>query len=163
MEEKEYLHVENDDKMLTLHDCFADRISFEDGILTFYFSDGFWISSNHPDNSFNNTVRTDASEVRFMLLDGDECDARIYVHSLRVRRPMLKYLRSEIRLYDFIRNVNSGKFRLEFLYLYKGYNSYFFECWLWQSKKPYHRECQLTIDASGVCYHWNKLRPECPW
>lgn len=37
-----YLHSDNDE-FISLHDCHATKVLFENGVLTFVFEDGFWI------------------------------------------------------------------------------------------------------------------------
>ena len=58
-----YKHCEINDEHKSLHDCHATSVTYEKGILTFYFDDGIWISSD----TLNKTVSTDKSCVKFYL------------------------------------------------------------------------------------------------
>ena len=77
-----YLHSDNDE-FISLHDCHATKIFFENGILTFVFPDGFWIVPGHPENVTDKTNRTDAAQVQFILETGDEYDVDCYVFDKR--------------------------------------------------------------------------------
>lgn len=72
-------------------------------------------------------------------------------------------VREEWELSKLIECINSGKYTLEFLYQYKGYNSMIIECCLWSDKKPYDRECQLKLPLSQVRYCWNDLCEDKEW
>ena len=74
-----FSHCDKNEKYLTLHDCIAERATFQDGKLCFDFDDGFWISKDHPDSDLSVTVKTDFSRVEYTLTDGDEYDVIIYV------------------------------------------------------------------------------------
>ena len=74
-------HIDPDEfhgKELTLHDCIADKISFENNTLRFYLPDGFWVTPHHEVNSFEKTVRTDASVVDFSIEDIDGISVRVF-------------------------------------------------------------------------------------
>ena len=63
----EFLHCEKDERYLSLHDCISEKAYFQDGKLGFTFSDGFWISSEHPDSNLPAVVRTDFSKAEYIL------------------------------------------------------------------------------------------------
>ena len=72
MTSKNFKHINPDEyhgKELTLHDCIANKISFENNILSFCLPDGFWVTPHHKENSYEKTVRTDASVVDFSIKD----------------------------------------------------------------------------------------------
>ena len=60
-------HGDTDDNYVSLHDCHATKISYENGALTFVFDDGIWIVKGHSGNMADKTLRTDAEEVKFYL------------------------------------------------------------------------------------------------
>ena len=68
-------------------------------------------------------------------------------------------IRKSISAKQLAEVVNSGM-ELEFLYSYKGYQSYIFECWLWSDTEPFHKECVIIISADDVLYNWNVLYAE---
>jgi hypothetical protein len=63
---------------LTLHDCIADKILFENNILRFFLPDGFWVTPHHKANSSEKVVRTDASAVDFSIEDIDDIIVRVF-------------------------------------------------------------------------------------
>lgn len=152
-------HCDMDDEYVSLHDCHATRIIYENNALTFVFRDGIWIVKGHPNNELDKTVCTDMAEAKFYLENGDESDITIYVFEENLN----KTIREEWELSKLIECVNSGKYTLEFLYQYKGYHSIIIECWLWSDTKPYHRECELKISLSNVKYCWNDLCEDRVW
>ena len=152
-----YKHQDKDGAAISLHDCRAERSSFENGVLTFYFpKDGFWVLSDHTANSTVEPVRTDASEVRFQLLYEDaEDDFDCYVFDKKSER---KSVRKRWTVSELVSALNSGKYQLEFLYRYVGgYKELVFYCEICQKKKPYRRECQLWLSVQDVTYCWNEF------
>lgn len=151
-----YSHCDVDSEYISLHDCHATNIKYENGVLSFVFQDGIWVIKGHPSNMTDKTVRTDVAEVKFCLESGDECDITLYVFEEKFK----KTVRDEWELSKLMECVNSGSYTLEFLYQYKGYHSMIIECWLWSDKRPYHRECELKLSLTEVRYCWNDLCEE---
>ena len=151
-----YKHCDVDNEYISLHDCHAIEILCKKGILTFVFQEGIFITEGHPKNTVGKTVRTDKAEVKFCLEAGDEKDITIYVFEEKFKNTV----RQEWELSKLIESVNNKKYRLEFLYQYKGYNSMIIECCLWSDKKPYCRECVLKLSVKSVKYYWNELSEE---
>ncbi len=151
-----YKHYDKDGAAISLHDCRAEKASFENGVLSFCFpKDGFWVLSEHEANSTGEAVRTDASEVRFHLLYETEDESQCYVFDKKSER---KAVRKQWTLLELVSAINSGKYQLEFLYRYVGeYKELVFSCWLWNDKKPYSRECQLWLSVQDVTYCWNDV------
>lgn len=154
-----YKHCDNESTFISLHDCHATKVFFENGILRFVFQDGIWVSKEHSHNMTGKTVRTDVAEVEFFLEFGDESDITVYVFEKKLNQTV----RAEWELSRLIKSLNDKKYTLEFLYQYKGYNSMIIECWLWSDKKPYHRECELKLSLTDVKYYWNDLCKEREW
>ena len=152
-----YKHYDKDGTAISLHDCRAEKATFENGVLTFCFlTDGFWIGSDHEANLTGEAVRTDASEVQFHLLyEDEEDDFDCYVFDKKSER---KAVRKQWTISELVSAINSGKYRLEFLYRYVGgYKEKVFVCELCQKKKPYRRECQLWLSVQDVTYCWNEI------
>lgn len=154
-----YKHCDVSDEYISLHDCHAESISYEDGVIRFVFPDGIWVTNEHPSNELDKIVRTDMAEVKFYLEYDCEDDITTYIFEQKLK----KTFREEWELSKLMDYVNNKKCRLEFLYEYKGYNSMIIECWLWSSKKPYHRECELKLQIKGVNYCWNNLCENREW
>ncbi|MCL2235883.1 MAG: hypothetical protein FWB98_05535 [Defluviitaleaceae bacterium] len=49
----------------SLHDCRVTRIENDDGNITLYFVDGYWITKSNPQNLHNKTLKTGASSLVF--------------------------------------------------------------------------------------------------
>ena len=156
----EFIHCDTDEKYLTLHDCFAERAYLEDGKLGFEFKDGFWILPDHPESNLSEVVRTDFSKAEYVLGRGHGFDVVVYVFEKTFFK---KTVRTEWTVQKLMKEINSGKCRLEFLYQYVDDNCRIVECALRSDKKPYYRECMIKIYAPKVCYYWNNLREDCVW
>ena len=152
-----YKHYDRDGAAISLHDSRAEKVTFENGVMTFCFlEDGFWILPDHEENTTGEPVRTDASEVKFHLLYEDaEDDVHCYVF---YKKSAKKAVRKQWALSELVSAINSGKVQLEFLYRYVGgYKEQVFACELLSDKKPYHRECQLWLSVRDVTYCWNDV------
>ena len=151
-----YKHCDVSNEYISLHDCHATSILYENGVITFIFPDGIWVISEHPNNELDKTVRTDMAEVKLYLDSGSEDDITAYIFEEKLK----KTIREEWKLSKLMESINEKNCTLEFLYQYKGYNSMIIECCLWSNKKPYHRECELRLSFKEVKYCWNELCEE---
>lgn len=149
-----YEHRDLNDYYISLHDCHAEKMNFDNGVLSFVFPDGFWITEQHPQNESNNIVRTNSSQVDFQIIDEEIDGIEIYV--FRKSRGK-KVIREEWELVNFINAVNNGDFRVEFITQYKSYQSFLFKCWVWFDKSPYHSECEMILHSESAAYNWNQL------
>ena len=152
----EYLHNEGDEQFLSLHDCRANRAELKEGVLSFWFEEGFWVIQSHPENPTGKTIRTGPSRVDYVLRDqdGDDVTAEIFT---RLRWPHA--LRTSWELPKLLQAINEKGWGLEFLYQYPGGWNRIIECWFW----PKHKECMLKLDVQEVIYRWNDLCPEKEW
>lgn len=157
-----FLHCDNSEKNLTLHDCIAERAYFEDGKLVFEFDDGFWIGADHPENNLNKTVRTDFAKVEFILKNGEgyEGGGFLYVFEDTLFK---KNVRKDWTLEKLVDSINQGKCKIEFLYQYKDEEIRIVECALCYDKRPYYQECWMRLFASDVNYLWNNLMEDRVW
>ncbi len=153
-------HSEFNNEHITLHDCCANSMNYENGVLSFVFPEGFWVTPQHNKNDSDKIVRTDLSQVDFELLDRVVEDVRVYIFR---ENENADTIREEWELEDFINKVNAGIFKVEFIDEYKTYQSYLYKCWVRFEDEPYHYECEIIIDTKNVAYNWNKLRYECEW
>lgn len=156
----DFTHCDHNEKHISLHDCIAERVCFENGKLIFEFSDGFWISPNHPKNNLSDCVRTDAARVEYTLEDGKDYDVTIYVFKKTFGK---KVVRTEWTVQRLVDEINTGKCKLEFLYQYLNERARMIECELRINKAPYHQECMMWISAPEVSYYWNRLREDRTW
>lgn len=157
---KAFNHCDTDDSVISLHDCRAEKMSFCDGIVSFSFPDGFWITKQHPENKLDEIVRTFASQVDFSIIDEEIEGVSIYIFKKNLRG---KVIREEWELDNFIKAVNGGDFQIEFITQYKSFQSVLFKCWVWFDKKPYHMECEITLHTDSVVYKWNQMNKDRVW
>lgn len=155
-----YNYSESNNEYIVLHDCYANNMNYENGILSFVFPDGFWVTPQHNKNESDKIVRTDLSQVDFELLDRVSEDVRIYIFR---KNKNDETIREEKELNDFINNVNAGLFKVEFIDENKTYQSNLYKCWVHFDNEPYHYECEIIIDTENVIYNWNQLRYEYEW
>ena len=147
---------ENDD--ISLHDCRATKIKINDGMVSFVFKEGFWVSARNRNNFNKKLSYTDEEEMRCGTLYGDiESDITVYVFT--DTREENKAIRERIPFDIFAEQINGGM-ELEFLYSYKGYQTSIFECCLWFDEAPYHKECVMILSAKEITYNWNTLHAE---
>lgn len=157
MVNKAFIHNDPDDyhdSKLTLHDCIADKISFKNNVLSFNFSDGFWITPEHEVTSLSNTVRTDGAQVDFEIKPDEFFE--IYLDVFRKRRFCKKTV-EYWELDELIKAFDSGKYQLEFIYQYRTHFEQMWQCML-HYKGCWYAECQLHIPYCTATYRWNNLR-----
>ena len=119
-----YKYSDLDDSYISLHDCHAEKMKLEDGILSFIFPDGFWVTAHHSLNHSDRIVRTDSSQVDFQIIDEEIDGIEIYVF----KQSRKKVIRDDWEPANFMNAVNAGDFRVEFITQYKSYKSYLFKC-----------------------------------
>lgn len=159
-----FKHIDPDEfhgKELTLHDCIADKISYENNTLRFYLPDGFWITPYHIANSSEKVVRTDASVVDFPIEDIDDIIVRVFT-----RHRALWLRKTSVDLWDMkqlVSAVNSGKCTVEFITQYRTYYEQMWHCAIRSNKKPYYRECQLHLPNTNATFYWNNLCLDHEW
>lgn len=148
-------------KELTLHDCTADRITFENNILRFYLPDGFWVTPHHKVNPSEKVVRTDASVVDFSVEDIDDITVRVFTRNAWCwsRKTLVEIWNME----QLISAVNSGKCTIEFITQYRAHYEQMWHCAIRAKKKPYYRECQLHLPNTKASFYWNNLCFDREW
>lgn len=154
-----YKHCDLDDSYISLHDCRAEKMKFQDGILSFGFPEGFWVTEKHSQNHSDTTVRTNSSQVDFQIIDEEIDGIEIYLF----KKNRKKIVRDDWEPMNFINAVNAGDFQVEFITQYKGYQSYLFKCMIWFDVKPYHAECEIILRSENALYCWNELRYDRAW
>ena len=157
---REYINHTSCDKEISLHDCKATQISIDGNTLSFTFDDGFWVINDNTYND-NKLHKSDQAVMHTLLIDDKYLDSiTIYVFHQKKQN---KAIRMEISLDELMQRVNSKRASLEFLYLYKGFQSYIFECQLNSSKKPYFHECVIQIRTDHLSYDWNNVLKDRVW
>lgn len=153
----------NDYPNIILHDCHVTKISVENKDIILEFDDyGFWMIENNKHNPFGKTLRTDKSEIRFVNCQLDSISIYIFKVFHLFRKPVLTN-RIEIPLENLMYQINSGKWRFEFIDEYYACNEALFNGWIRFDKKPYHMECQLQLLFEDMKYSWNRICEDKPW
>ena len=134
-----------------LHDCNATRVSLNDGVISFYFQDGFYVVQKNGDD--RKVFYTGEAQVEFPLLYPDDVDVTIYIFT----KENGKTIREEYEFEDFMKLINEKMYSLEFLYEFIGYLSFKFDCCLWFDEEPYHKECEIIIAAEKAVCRWNDM------
>lgn len=164
MSEK-YIHIDTDNRFLTLHDCIAEKVYLQDGVLVFELNDGFWIGPEHPDNPYNECLRTDKARVEFVLENGEEYDAYAWLHVQENPKSRKKTVRNW-EIAQLIKNVNSGKCAFEFWDEYHNPHvpvERLIGGELRGEGKLNFSQCWMRIYATKVNYCWNHVLPDRPW
>lgn len=84
----QFLHNDREEQLLSLHDCRANRAELRDGVLSFRFEEGFWVTQSHPENPTGKTVRTGPGRVDYVLREADGDDVAVEVFT-RLRWPRI--------------------------------------------------------------------------
>ncbi len=71
--------VETDDRLISLHDCRAEKMCYQNGVLSFLFSDGIWVLPQQTQNQCGQTVRTGLAQVDIPILDEEIDGASFYI------------------------------------------------------------------------------------
>ncbi len=154
-----YLYSDTNQKHdISLHDCFADAVTLQRNILTFHFSEGFYLRETQAQKPFQELAHTGESEMRIQLLyTNPDVNITIYL----INEEYEGTYRYEISLEEFMKRIRQGE-QLEFLYAYQGMDTddILFRCELHFDKHPYRRECILIISAKEISYHWNEIFQE---
>ena len=153
-----YHFQEKDGLQFSLHDCRAEQMRFSEHIMSFVFPDGVWALPGCTHNESGNTVRTDCAQVDFHIIDAEEVSVYLFKPSVTGA-----IVRTEWELDRFMQAVNDGKYQVEFIDAYQGYQSQLFKCWVWFDRKPYHYECELLLPCEEATYRWNRLRYDRVW
>ena len=163
MTNQDFIHCEDNNTHLTLHDCIAEKVYLRDGKLIFEFPDGFEILPEHPDNPYNKLMVTDAAKVEFTLIDDYKSvcgvQARVFVQEREKNR------KRTVKCWDadlFIKTINSRKCAYEFIYHYldtQNPSNNLIYGYLHGEGKYSFCECWLEIYAKKVNYYWNNIIP----
>ena len=147
---EEFKHIDPDEyhgKELTLHDCIADQILFENDALHFRLPEGFWITPHHKENAVGKTVRTDASTVSFSVGDIEEITVRVFTRNTWCWSKKMRV--ENWHMEQLIASVNSGKCTLEFITQYRTHYEQMWHCVIHSGKKPYYK--------GGLEGKWNRI------
>ena len=146
------------DKEIMLHDCKADRISFENGIIRFNLPDGLWVTPYHKESGLEKIVRTGPAAVEFLVGDPDGIFVRLFTKH--------RWLKTTVEYIDFeqlVSAVNNGKLTLEFIDQYRSCVGQLWVCAVHSRKKRYYKECQLFLPEAKATFFWNDLIPDREW
>lgn len=153
-----YEHCDHHSTLFSLHDCHAEKMTFESGVLSFCFPDGFWVTRDHPLNTTGKIVKTGPSEVKYRILDKDINGVDFYVFTEKKRR---NALRVSWGLENFLSAVNGGAFQVEFITQYQSWQSVLHKCWIWFDRG--HKECEIILQTDQTLWCWDELCPYRVW
>jgi len=148
---------------IILHDCTIEKVRLEKQDIVFEFNDcGFWVAEDHPQNPFEEILRTDKAELRLTNVDLDFLSISRY-RKLKIARKKLLTIRNEISLDDFVAKINSGEWAFEFVKEYYGYRCAMFCGYIHTDRKPYFIEMQIEVSYEESHYGWNKIYEDRTW
>ena len=159
---KKFVHNDPDvfhEKELSLHDCVADQIVFENGVLYFHLPDGLWVTPHHRGNTCEKVVRSGEALVKFSVQDIDDITVDVLTRNPWTRKTNVEFGDME----QLISAINSGKSTIEFIAQYRTHFEQLWRCAIKSKKKTYYRECQLHLPKTEATFCWNELRPEYEW
>ena len=157
-----YKHRDADDfrdEKIWLHDCNVDEITFEDGILRFYFSDGFWITPLHGENQWEKPLRTNEAMLELADVREDAVTLSVFAPTLFNRRKTACW-----QLKDLMTFINHDKGSLEFICRrMSSETQQIWECELHSLSKPYLRTCELRLPKTNAAFCWNDILLHREW
>ncbi len=145
-----YKHIEHTAEFVTIHDSVAEKIVFNNDVLSFVFPDGFWITDKNPFNESDNIVRTDCSQADFEIID-DEIE--IYVFT---KDENGQVIRDAWDIRSFEKAVNNKDFKVEFVDRYDSFETVLYKGFLRFDKAPFFKECEIILNIANEKYMWNK-------
>ncbi len=148
------------DGRISIHDCIAEHMTVEKGVLTFAFPDGIGVCPNHPDNPADTPVYTGSARIELELPSDDPAWLKI-----QSSRHLLGAwsLTKEWKTEDFMKALNVGKFRLEFISWHWDFNNPVFQCALHSMRRPWYQNCILEVAARNVICHWETMNFNRVW
>ena len=148
---------------ITLHDCTVESVRLEKQDIVFMFDDGgFWISKEHPQNPFGESLRTGQAELRFTNVDPGFLSISVY-HVWRFAGRRVFTTRRKLSFDDFAAKINSGMWAFEVVDEYYGYRRAMFCGYAHANKKPYFIEMQIEVYYEESQYRWNKIYEDRTW
>ncbi len=145
---------------ISIHDCIAQRMTLEKGILTFHFPEGIWVIPGHPSNPTENMVRTGPARMELELLSDDPTWLKVQ-SSRHLSGPWS--LTKEWKTEAFLEALNAGKFRLEFISWHWDFHNPLFQCALHSDRRPWYQNCTLEVTARNVVCHWETMNFNRVW
>ncbi len=149
-----FRYRDTDGSNISLHDCFARKMTLEGNTLTLSFPEGFWLGPLHPENPLDDPVRAEDGQILFQLLPDSIEFMIIRSYSKIFGLPLYKQWKPA----DFMTALNSGKLRLEFLSEYSNGSEVLFQCVLHSIRRPYYADCDINFMIKSIICQWNTIR-----
>lgn len=153
----------------SLHDCYVTRMELVGRELCLFIPDGFKLMPEDPLNPYDEPHMTGASQVVYSLLGDPENAVTLevfrsfYLHPIRLfHSAQLCTTVSRFGLKKLMKQINRGKWRLEFVSKYTHYSiGYLYECCVHTKNHMYR--CYLTVDCRQTRFCWNEVLKEPAW
>lgn len=134
---------------VSLHDCRASKISYEDGFVTFFFPDGFYLLDG------GGATLTGDATMRCRLIYRVDDDFAVRSE----KRTFLGKIVREVDPHKFVDTVNEENRSFEFVSTYRSYEFILFTGCLWSDKAPHVRDYEIELHTDEIEYSW-KGRPD---
>lgn len=151
--------AKNDRDAICLHDCQVTGMHVDGNDLVFDFSDGFWIVRNSRYKPHENTLRTDAAQMRFVDFEIEN----LYVYKVvRLFGKRLFVRRIEMDWQTLADRINSGAWEFEIADEYARDRRLLLGGYLWCKRKD-TPEAQLAVYCTALEYRWNRICEDRVW
>lgn len=140
---------------LSLHDCIATDMVWENGDLTFFFPDGVAIGEVlTPKCRHINPVRSAPAKLTFVGADP------AFFHVYEPWKAKGELLHSTVIWYDLpevVQKVSGGEWRIEFIEEYRNFHSNLYRCVLLKKDSDNERDPELifALDYEQLICEWN--------
>lgn len=150
-------HIEEDNGKLSIHDCYATQIWIENHDLVIEFADGFWIVQGNTYNPYDQTYRSECSQMKVM---GFEVDNLFVLRPFQLFCRPVFTLKSDLKFNRLMKKVNTGRWKLLFATEYHTFHQVLFDCWIYPKYKRRALHCYMIIDNNRMEYCWNEIRKD---
>ena len=147
MNNNTYKHTDFSGDFISLHDCTATEISYEDGVLSFTFDGGVWMKEIHHANKADKNERTGKATV--VLYPATAPAVHIFKKGL-----FGKMTKKELSTDALCQLVNSNSTELKILGQYPSDNGTLIKCWAKEKKSDKVSECHIELKATKCRYYW---------
>ena len=148
MNNNTFKHTDFSGDFISLHNCTIDKISYNDGVLSFVFCDGFWVKPTHHANRTEKNLRTSEAKVDFTT-SADNTKIAIY------RRGLFgNTVKKELSADALCELVNDKNTTLEIIGTYPTECGVLIKCWARDKKSDKVSECHIELAPVLTKYHW---------
>ena len=145
MNNNTYNHTDFSGDFISLHECSANEISYENGVLSLNFNDGIRLKEKHHASKL--CKHTGKARVDFAVAAAPA----IFIFKKNLFGKLTK---KELTVDALAELVNGNNTTLEILGTYHSDNGTLIKCWAKDKKSDKVSECHIELAPSKTTYYW---------